>query len=467
MKLPYLLISGKLAWAIAYKIPFRHDLIYQSVNENTEARELSRSMIVGKEYLPPSGGIYQPAQFQIPWNYPGLVTSNGQLVPTAMTPGGIVPVNSFPSDLQQSHSVEYPLAVPGLFVPNTITQTCGTTRQSNAPGGIVYDIKAQAQELIPTTNGPYMTYPGVIEVAKLTPTYVPFYVASGEPPAQNTTIPTWTQPIEQQTTPGPLYGFPMNSTSLALAQQPLTYGFAPSYYVSPVTPIIQPGGEIGSHPANHLTIAATSTDTCKDDRKPQETSASEQQGYVGTPSLGNDELQSALSSANTTYPMVSPPAVANWLPQAFQQIWAPSLIYQNSQPNPKNDPIDGQLVTPQNGTWMTDFNPWLGAYRVPAQWPVFQTTPMGMHSPGQATIPVIDTQSINCGTMLLNGQVCLGNGLTFTPTPCRTMVMEDVVENDSQSMNKCEEGDWTLPISMTTESIDINSKENDDTGSIE
>ena len=422
------------------------------------------STLLGKEYLPPSGGIYQATQFQIPWNYPGFVTPNGQFVATTMVPGGIMSINSFSTNIQQPHSIEYPLAVPGFFVPNAVTQGWGTARPPNAPGGIVYDIKAQNQELVPAPSGSYVGYPGVIEVAKLTPTYVPFYVASGENPAQNMTIPTWTQPIEQQTTPGPLYGFP---PSLALAQQPLTYGFTPSYYVNHVTPMTQSEVEVASHAANHPTISITSTDTCKDERKPQETSVCEQQGFDVTPSLGNDELQSALTSTNTTYPMVSPPTVANWLPQAIQQIWAPSLIYQNSQTSAKSDPVDGQLVTPQSGTWVTDFNPWLGAYRVPTQWPVFQTTPMGIQSPAQGTIPVIDPQSMNNGTMLLNGQMCAGNGLPFTQTPCRTTALEDVGENDTPSMNKCEEGDWTLPISMTTESIDVNSKENDDTGSIE
>lgn len=105
---------------------------------------------------------------------------------------------------------------------------------------------------------------------------------------------------------------------------------------------------------------------------------------------------------------------------------------------------DGQMIYNQKET----FNP----FSAPLQWPIFQPTPIDTHL------------AINPQVMILNTGVNPENPFGFTSTPC---IMNEP-NNFTGVTNKCEEGDWTLPISMTTESThDTNAIENDITENIE
>lgn len=384
---------------------------------------------------------------------------------TTMGPAGIVPINAFPGDTQQS--TEYPLTISGFLVPTPVTQSYTLTQAPNAPECTVYDYQGQDQEP-PTINNPLVGYPGIqpsTDVSKLTPTYVSFYIANGEASAQPVSLPAgpaWGQPMEQQLTPTPFYAFPIKPPLPSLPQQALAYGYTAPQPTNPALSITHETETNLSLP-NQITVPFVPTGASQEEEYLQETAINEQQGLGGMLSLGNDGMQPALNSTNTSYHPIPLANVASWLPQATQQIWTPSLIYQNPQ-TPLNIPsVDGKVVTPQSGAWMTDYNQWLSTCRVAAQWPIIQTTPIGVRSPGQPAAPTVDPQSASNGTVVLNGQLCMGNSFTLKPIPCGTEVGPDV----SPSVNKCEEGDWTLPISMTTESIDVNSKENDETGSIE
>ncbi|KAM3182624.1 hypothetical protein ACTXT7_011929 [Hymenolepis weldensis] len=105
---------------------------------------------------------------------------------------------------------------------------------------------------------------------------------------------------------------------------------------------------------------------------------------------------------------------------------------------------DGRMIYNQEETF--------GSFSAPLQWPTFQPSPIDTHL------------AINPQIMILNTGVNPENPFGFTSTPC--------IMNEPNSFpkvpNKCEEGDWTLPISMTTESThDTNAIENDITENIE
>uniref|UniRef100_A0A0R3SS79 HTH OST-type domain-containing protein n=2 Tax=Hymenolepis diminuta TaxID=6216 RepID=A0A0R3SS79_HYMDI len=105
---------------------------------------------------------------------------------------------------------------------------------------------------------------------------------------------------------------------------------------------------------------------------------------------------------------------------------------------------DGQMIYNQEET----FNP----FSTPLQWSLFQPSPIDTHL------------TINPRVMILNTGVNPENPFGFTSTPC---IMNEP-NNFTEVTNKCEEGDWTLPISMTTESThDTNAIENDITENIE
>ncbi|KAL5962276.1 Meiosi regulator and mRNA stability factor 1 [Taenia solium] len=458
---------GKLAWNIVYKIPFRHDLINRYITEIVEPKELSQSVVPGKDYLPSTGEMYRPIQRQtttVPWRYPSCMVQEGQFMQTAMGPARLVPINPFPGDTQQP---EYPLAVSGFFVPGPVTQGYTLAQAPATPECTVYDYQGQNQELPPAMNNPLVSYPGIqpsTDLPKLAPTYVSFYITNGETPAQTLPLPggtVWGQPAEQQLAPAPFYAFPIKPPLPSLPQQAFAYGYTAQQPMNPVPSITQETETVLPSP-NQITVPLMPTGTSQEDYL-QETAVNEQQGLGEMLALGNDGMQPASNGTSTSYHPIHLSNVAGWLPQSTQQMWTPNLIYQNVQ-TPLNSPsVDGQVMTPQSGAWMTDYNQWLDACRVATQWPIFQTTPMSVRPPGQPTIPTVDPQSTSNGTVVFNGQLCMGNSFTLKPIPCRTEIGPDA----SPSVNKCEEGDWTLPISMTTESIDVNSKENDETGSIE
>ncbi|KAH9281541.1 Meiosis arrest female protein 1 [Echinococcus granulosus] len=460
---------GKLAWNIAYKIPFRHDLTNRYNTETVEPKDLSRSAVPGKEYLPPASEVYRPIQRQVttvPWRYSSCMAQDGQFMQTTVGPTGFVSINAFPRDTQQP--TEYPLAVSGFFVPGPVTQTCTLAQAPNTPECVVYDYQGQNQELPTVPNNPLIGHPGIqstTDVSKSTPTYVSFYIPNRETSAQTLPLPAgpvWGQPTEQQLTPAPLYAFSIKSPLSSLPRQPLAYGYTALNKSNPVASITQHETETGLLSQSQITVPLMPTSVSQEDEYLKETAVNEQQGLSEVLSLGNDEMQPAFNGTNTGYHTIPLSNAAGWLPQAIQQIWTPSLIYQNPQMPVNSRTVDGQVATPQNGAWMADCNQWLSPCRVATQWPLFQTTPMGIQPPGQPAFPAIDPQLANNETVVFNGQLYMGNAFTLEH-PCRLKVGPDV----SLSVNRCEEGDWTLPISMTTESIDVNLKENDETGSIE
>ncbi|VDM33239.1 unnamed protein product [Hydatigera taeniaeformis] len=458
---------GKLAWKIAYKIPFRHDLINRYNTDEVTSKESPHSGVL-EEYHSPTNEMYRPTQRQtatVPWHYPSCMTQEGQFMQTTMGPTKFLPINAFPVDAQQP--IECPLTVSGFFLPSPITQGYALSQVQSIPEWTIYDYQGQIQELPYVPNNSLLAYPGVpptTELPKLTPTYVSFNIANGETPLQAIPLsvgPVWGQTTEQQSTPAPFYAFPMKPSFTPLLQGVLGYGYTATNIVNPAPPM--PNETEGSPlAANQSSVPTMPTSVSQEEYIP-ETTVNEQQDPREALTPENDGTHPNLNDTSANYHTISLPSLTGWLPQTAQQVWTPSLIYQNSQAPLGNHAVDGQVVTPQGGAWITDCNQWLSSCRIATQWPVLQATPIDVQLPSQVTIPTVDPQSVNDGTVVLNGHLSVDNSVILKPVQCQSDIGPDV----NQSVNKCEEGDWTLPISMTTESIDMNSKENDETGSIE
>ncbi|BHF85669.1 hypothetical protein SprV_1002884100 [Sparganum proliferum] len=88
-----------------------------------------------------------------------------------------------------------------------------------------------------------------------------------------------------------------------------------------------------------------------------------------------------------------------------------------------------------------------------------------------ATPAVVGAADIHAGTDLGRIYPCTdptdGSAPVAAAAAAAAASQQPLGVSGSPPRNRCEEGDWTLPISMTTESYDSNSKELDDSGSLD
>ncbi|KAM7536292.1 hypothetical protein Aperf_G00000083487 [Anoplocephala perfoliata] len=386
---------GKLARSIAYKVPFRHNLIKQSQVETFESKYLPQSMIIEKDYLLPPD--QQSIANKINWTYPDYITPNLVGSP-GFPPLGIQPQIQ-PADLSNYF----------LHQGYVLSDSAG------------FAIPGQNQDLTPITNDQTICYPDIVsnnDMAKMTPDYVLFGSATGT--CGQTLTSMWCQSPVQQTAPVSIFANQMKTPG----QQSIMLG----YYVNPLMPVAETPVDIGL--LNQFTPRDNENIKIAEiKQEPEQASLSEEAFKSGS-----------------ICPTVSPQIISNWISKGEQTLWPPSLIHPNSQ-NPTF--TDGQVKFPQEGMLVTDFNQWSNLYCVP----MLQATPMSIQSPLQS----MDPQNV-----MLNSGIYVGNPFTQIPG----MISE--VDNVAPMPNKCEEGEWTLPISMTTEStVDANTKENDKTESIE
>uniref|UniRef100_A0A0X3PJ73 Meiosis arrest female protein 1 n=1 Tax=Schistocephalus solidus TaxID=70667 RepID=A0A0X3PJ73_SCHSO len=81
----------------------------------------------------------------------------------------------------------------------------------------------------------------------------------------------------------------------------------------------------------------------------------------------------------------------------------------------------------------------------------------------------VETTDVPTGSALGSIYPCRASAEGPTPVPATSVApsQQPVGISSTPPRNRCEEGDWTLPISVTTESYDSNSKELDDSGSLD
>ncbi len=426
-------ILGKLAWTIAYKVPFRHNLLPGSSNDLffEMPKDFGQGMTIGKEYLPPTCDLYQPAPMPPlhpnavanaainPWQYPAMTPDGQLLAPVMMDPNQ---AGQPPPQFDYTAMAAMPGYAPGFYAP--------------APGYAVYGFPPGAE----------MAY-GYPPFAAPPPPQMCVPGNGGEgvaAPQQQAWQPAFDQSQQFYHFQGPKPQAP--------GPPAIAYGYVTPYCLN--SPMVMPEPPKQQTEADPPTLDANDQPKSEHDDAIQE----EAQAVTENDNMPQQQQQQQVPTSNPTPTFLTyhPTPLTSWFPQATQQIWGPGLIYQNS-PAPIQcglmDPAsNGPQATPQAEPWV-GMNPW-GGFKLSTEWPMLPAPPPSQGFESQITQDAVHTQSGAMSTP------------AFSQTPRRPTTAEGVEPGSTPLVNKCEEGDWTLPISMTTDSIDANSKENDETGSL-
>lgn len=420
----------------------------------------------GKEYLPlpcdyyqnsSATFIYQPNTYLFP---PGM-TVDGQQVLATSAPVVMDPCQAATPIAPQLTAFDYsmptaiPAYTPGFYAPSPGYIIPGTP---TANAGFVYGIAASPADILYAASFP----PSICDASVQAKQH--HLVPAAFPTAWQPTTAAFD--TAQPPAPTPLSFNPIQA-KIASPQGQLTYGYVTPYCLNqPMTPMILEASKPAENSVMEAAGTHEATSAPRIANEKSETVVTEQQEHphLAKESPLPDEVES-VATQPTSYLTYQPNALTSWFPQPGGQIWGPGVICQGSTaPMAFGGLLESQPTPQQSHEALMVRQHW-GGFKLTPEWPILPAT----SCPTQPnTIDPIFEQHIasDIRTVISMPADVAVHQPTFSQTPRRPITAEGIDQGSTPLVNRCEEGDWTLPISMTTESIDANLKENDETGSL-
>ncbi|VDD80057.1 unnamed protein product [Mesocestoides corti] len=480
---------GKLAWIIAFKLPFRHDLLLDTAELSVEPIDFSQPKVTTSEAMASSCDFYsmktRPMQKTSinPWCYPPLLTPGRYHLAPATVASTMPPLNSIAGDPQHPPHDDFRV-LPDFFAPDleaqsyTYTETTSTSRDPDLVTPCLNP------EIPSPLRGPFLRYPEaslIGDSCKFTANHLQLHFSSGEMSSHILSLAAsqvWSQSSDQHLLSTPIHQFQLESFGMLqppLGKSLLNYGYMEPYCLSHMTP--------GMLPKEAKSTAANSGVNMLSSEQQFSPSTESEVSLAKTKTIGSDlsglklseeltpfsnvQVQQITTNPTTAFINYHPTELTDILSQATQHDCGATLIYQNTRAimaGSSMDSVNGLSIV-RNESWRADLRQWVDACRLPAPWPIFQSTPLDPLAQMQPA-PVLVSQSAHNGATMPYEETHLINTVTFSQTPTRHSTKEDLGVGNNSPEDKCDEGEWTLPISVTTESTDATSGENDETDSV-